>query len=88
VPSKLMRLLVLSLTPIWTLSCGTPLVQVGSAASPAPLEVNVTVASSCSWEAPFYPDAGFETRLTRNEKVWIVAHNAKVAEFCPQAPAK
>jgi hypothetical protein len=62
------------------------MVQIGPAnAAPAPAPVvNVTVASSCGWETAFYPDTGYETRLTHNEKVWIVEHNEKVKAFCQQ----
>lgn len=80
---KLTQMLATSLIPLWTLSCSSPLVQIGPAASqPAPV-VNNIVASSCTWEAPYYPDKGFETRWTRAEKVWLVSHNRKVSDFCP-----
>ena len=84
---KCMAILML----LWTPSCSGPLMQVGSSSGPlvqvgsnqpsAPV-VNNIIASSCSWERPIVPSAGFAARLTRDEKEQIVAHNAKVAEFC------
>lgn len=66
-------------------ACAHPLIQIGPAEANPPPVVNNIVASSCGWESEFYPDPGFETRWTRHEKEWAVAHNEKVQEFCPQA---
>lgn len=41
-----------------------------------------TNASLCGALSKFRPDPGYETRLTRNEKIQIVQWNAKLDEFC------
>jgi len=67
-----------------------PLVQVGSNQPPATV-VNNIVSSACGWDTKFYADpkaAPIEKRLTRNELVWLAAHNDKIDANCPAAPAK
>ncbi|HEY1806075.1 MAG TPA: hypothetical protein VGG45_16495 [Terracidiphilus sp.] len=68
-------------------ACGTmPLIQIGPSTQQPPPVVNVTVPSACGWEMQFYPDDGYSSRWTRGEKIWLVAHNLKVAANCPPAP--
>jgi hypothetical protein len=37
---------------------------------------------ACGWLRKFKPDAGFETRYTRAEKIQLVEWNDKIDEFC------
>lgn len=44
------------------------------------------VTSACSWATLIIPDAGFETRLTANEKRQIDTYDRTVEKECPIAP--
>lgn len=59
------------------LACLTFL-SISACAAPAP------VSSSCGWESMLWPDPGFETRWTHDEKLWAVEHNDKVSLACPE----
>jgi len=99
-PKKVVSFLVTSIfLPLVTLGCQPmiqvgsdtgPIVQVGSNQPPATV-VNNVVSSACGWDSAFYPDqkpVDYAKRWTDHEMAWLVSHNAKVAEFCPQAPVK
>lgn len=71
-----------------------PLVQVGSNQPPATV-VNNIVSSACGWDSAFYPGrvnpqpkVGYSKRWTDAEMAWLVKHNQKIDEFCPQKPNK
>ncbi len=65
----------LSTILLWTLSCAAASLS-GCAASPPP------ISAACGWESIDRPSPGFETRWTREEKLWAVDHNDKVAKAC------
>ncbi len=44
------------------------------------------VPSACLWLSTYYPEAGFETRWTHGEKLWLVEHNDKVTMACAPKP--
>lgn len=52
----------------------------GCANSPAP------IASSCVWLRPIIVDSGYETRLTENEKVQILALDRNIKATCGVKP--
>lgn len=52
------------------------LISIGGCQAPA------AIANACVWLSKDQPEAGFETRWTRNEKVWALQYNDKLAAFC------
>ena len=44
-----------------------------------------TVVSDCSWARVIILDSGYESRLTRGEKVQVLQHNEKVVSNCRAA---
>jgi hypothetical protein len=48
----------------------------------APVVAPTVVSSACVWLHVFKPDKGFETRLTRREKEYLVALNRNIKKNC------
>jgi hypothetical protein len=68
------RTLAACLTTISIASCATA-PEPAATRPPRPL-------TACVWLQPLKPDAGFETRWTRNERVQAVTLNREIAKHC------
>ena len=71
--AALLKMSIVFLIATSTASCA------GMAGDPAPV-----VSSACGWLTKAQPEAGFETRWTRGEKLFAVVLNRNIDRECPR----